>query len=57
MAPPTVIGGTRSGRLRAIVVSLQVAGTTLLLTLAGLLVRNAVATAAVPLDSTPNTRS
>ena len=47
MAPPTVIGGARAGRLRAIVVSLQVAGATLLLTMASLLVRNAIATAAV----------
>src|SRR5688572_23396037 len=37
MAPPTVIGGSRAGRLRAVVVSLQVAGATLLLTLAALL--------------------
>ena len=47
MAPPTVIGGARAGRLRAIVVSMQVAGATLLLTMASLLVRNAIATAAV----------
>ena len=47
MAPPTVIGGARAGRLRAIVVSMQVAGATLLLTMASLLVRNAIATGAV----------
>jgi putative ABC transport system permease protein len=47
MAPPTVIGGARAGRLRAVVVSMQVAGATLLLTLAALLVRNAVLAAAV----------
>jgi predicted permease len=49
MAPPTVIGGARAGRLRAVVVSMQVAGATLLLTLGALIVRSAVATAAVPL--------
>ena len=47
MAPPTVIGGARAGRLRAIVVSMQVAGATLLLTMASLLVRDAMAAAAV----------
>ncbi|HLG59699.1 MAG TPA: ADOP family duplicated permease [Vicinamibacterales bacterium] len=49
MAPPTVIGGSRGGRLRAAVVSMQVAGATLLLTLAALLVRNAVISASVNL--------
>jgi predicted permease len=47
MAPPTVIGGSRAGRLRAAVVSFQVAGATLLLTLAALLVRNALISDAV----------
>jgi predicted permease len=47
MAPPTVIGGSRAGGLRAAVVSLQVAGATLLVTLAALLVRNALISAAV----------
>jgi predicted permease len=49
IAPPTIIGGGRSGRLRAGIVSIQVAGATLLLTLAGLLVRSAITTAAAPL--------
>lgn len=48
MAPPTVIGGGRAGRLRAGIVSMQVAGATVLLTLAALLVRSALITAAVP---------
>jgi putative ABC transport system permease protein len=48
MAPPTVIGGRRAGRLRALIVSMQVAGATILLTLAGLLVRSAITTASVP---------
>jgi predicted permease len=47
MAPSTVAGGARTGRIRAVVVSMQVAGATLLLTLAALLVRNAVLMAAV----------
>ena len=49
MAPPTVIGGGRAGRLRAGIVAMQVAGATMLLTMAGLLVRSAITTAAVPL--------
>jgi predicted permease len=49
MAPSTVIGGARAGRLRSVIVSLQVAGATLLLTFAALLVRHAVATAAAPI--------
>jgi predicted permease len=49
MAPSTVIGGGRAGRLRASIVSIQVAGATLLLTLAGLLARSAITTAAVPI--------
>ena len=47
MAPPTVIGGGRTGRLRAVIVSMQVAGATVLLTMAALLVRSALTTAAV----------
>lgn len=49
MAPPTVIGGGRSGRLRAAIVSMQIAGATLLLALAALLVRSALLNSAVPL--------
>lgn len=49
MAPPTVVGGARSGRLRAAIVSMQVAGATLLLTMAALLVHSALRTASVPL--------
>jgi predicted permease len=45
MAPPGVAGGARSNRLRAVVVSLQVAGATMLLTLTGLLMRSAMITA------------
>jgi predicted permease len=48
MAPPTVIGGGRTGRLRSGIVSIQVAGATVLLTLAALLVSSALTTAAVP---------
>jgi predicted permease len=47
MAPSTVTGGGRTGHLRAVVVSVQVTGATVLLTLAALLVRNALLTAAV----------
>jgi predicted permease len=47
LAPSTVIGGARTGRLRAGVVSIQVAGATLLLTLTALFVRNAVLMATV----------
>lgn len=52
MAPPTVIGG-RSGRLRAAIVSMQVAGATLLLTMAALLVRSAIVNYIVPLGFDP----
>lgn len=48
IAPPTIIGGGRAGTVRAGIVAIQVAGATLLLTLAGLLVRSAMATAATP---------
>jgi predicted permease len=47
MTAPNVVGGGRAGGLRAIVVSTQIAGATLLLTLAALLVRNALLSAAV----------
>ncbi len=49
MAPASVIGGARAGRLRAVVVSMQVAGATVLLTLAALLVRNALISAVADL--------
>jgi predicted permease len=54
MAPPTVIGGRRAGRLRAIIVCMQVAGATILLTLAGVLVRSAITTASVPIGFDAN---
>jgi predicted permease len=54
MAPTTVIGTARTGRLRAGVVSMQVAGATLLLTLAALLTRSALATASMPLGFESN---
>jgi len=49
MAPPTVTGGARTTRMRAMVVSTQIAGATLLLTVAALLARDAVLSAAVDL--------
>jgi putative ABC transport system permease protein len=42
LSPAGVIGGSRQTRLRALVVGLQLAGATMLLAIAGLLVRNAV---------------
>ncbi len=49
MSAQTVIGGGRAGRLRAGIVSMQVAGATILLTLGGLLVNSAITAAAVPI--------